>query len=150
VLGARVARRRSDARRAQNYSGRAAVLSRPARPPPYGCFTVPRLELLPALEALLQLLFANLFWVGLWDLLDNTIFPDENSIQMISLARAPRLAPGEPLSARRALSGAALATVVGVLVEVPFMLVVVRAVNRSKDWYERGLTQSPVRPPGIS
>lgn len=47
-------------------------------------------------------------------------------------------------------SGAALATVVGVLVEVPFMLVVVRAVNRSKDWYERGLTQSPVRPPGIS
>ena len=47
-------------------------------------------------------------------------------------------------------SGAALATVVGVLVEVPFMLVVVRAVNHSKDWYERGLTQSPVRPPGIS
>ena len=47
-------------------------------------------------------------------------------------------------------SGAALATVVGVLVEVPFMLVVVHAVNRSKDWYERGLTQSPVRPPGIS
>jgi ACR3 family arsenite transporter len=36
-------------------------------------------------------------------------------------------------------SGAALATVVGVLVEVPFMLVVVHAVNRSKDWYERGL-----------
>ncbi len=47
-------------------------------------------------------------------------------------------------------SGAALATVVGVLVEVPFMLVVVRAVNRSKDWYERGLTQTQVRPPGIS
>ena len=47
-------------------------------------------------------------------------------------------------------SGAALATVVGVLVEVPFMLVVVRAVNHSKDWYERGLTQSPVRPRGIS
>ncbi len=47
-------------------------------------------------------------------------------------------------------SGAALATVVGVLFEVPFMLVVVRAVNRSKDWYERGLTQTQVRPPGIS
>ena len=39
-------------------------------------------------------------------------------------------------------SGAALATVVGVLVEVPFMLVVVHAVNRSKDWYERGLAQT--------
>lgn len=35
-------------------------------------------------------------------------------------------------------SGAALATVVGVLVEVPAMLLVVRIVNASKDWYERG------------
>ena len=34
-------------------------------------------------------------------------------------------------------SGAALATVVGVLVEVPVMLLVVRVVNRSKRWYER-------------
>jgi ACR3 family arsenite transporter len=36
-------------------------------------------------------------------------------------------------------SGAALATVVGVLIEVPVMLSVVAIVNRSKDWYERGL-----------
>ena len=35
-------------------------------------------------------------------------------------------------------SGAALATVVGVLVEVPVMLSVVKIVNRSKAWYERG------------
>ncbi len=34
-------------------------------------------------------------------------------------------------------SGAALATVVGVLVEVPVMLLVVKMVNSSKDWYER-------------
>ena len=34
-------------------------------------------------------------------------------------------------------SGAALATVVGVLIEVPVMLLVVRVVNRSKRWYER-------------
>ncbi|WEN15696.1 ACR3 family arsenite efflux transporter [Rhodanobacter sp. AS-Z3] len=33
-------------------------------------------------------------------------------------------------------SGAALATVVGVLIEVPVMLSVVRIVNRSKQWYE--------------
>jgi ACR3 family arsenite transporter len=33
-------------------------------------------------------------------------------------------------------SGAALATVVGVLIEVPIMLLVVRVVNQSKDWYE--------------
>ncbi|MGN8118453.1 ACR3 family arsenite efflux transporter [Labrys sp. 22185] len=35
-------------------------------------------------------------------------------------------------------SGAALATVVGVLIEVPVMLSVVWIVNRSKPWYERG------------
>ena len=33
-------------------------------------------------------------------------------------------------------SGAALATVVGVLIEVPVMLLVVRVVNSSKAWYE--------------
>ena len=33
-------------------------------------------------------------------------------------------------------SGAALATVVGVLIEVPVMLLVVRIVNSSKGWYE--------------
>jgi ACR3 family arsenite transporter len=33
-------------------------------------------------------------------------------------------------------SGAALATVVGVLIEVPVMLLVVSIVNRSKGWYE--------------
>ncbi|KQX60529.1 MULTISPECIES: hypothetical protein [unclassified Ensifer] len=33
-------------------------------------------------------------------------------------------------------SGAALATVVGVLIEVPVMLSVVWIVNRSRDWYE--------------
>ena len=35
-------------------------------------------------------------------------------------------------------SGAALATVVGVLVEVPVMLSVVHIVNGTKSWYERG------------
>jgi ACR3 family arsenite transporter len=34
-------------------------------------------------------------------------------------------------------SGAALATVVGVLIEVPVMLLVVKVVNGSKEWYER-------------
>ena len=34
-------------------------------------------------------------------------------------------------------SGAALATVVGVLIEVPVMLSVVRIVNASRGWYER-------------
>jgi ACR3 family arsenite transporter len=37
-------------------------------------------------------------------------------------------------------SGAALATVVGVLIEVPVMLSVVKIVNSTKSWYEQGLT----------
>jgi len=35
-------------------------------------------------------------------------------------------------------SGAALATVVGVLIEVPVMLSVVKIVNGTRGWYERG------------
>ena len=38
-------------------------------------------------------------------------------------------------------SGAALATVVGVLIEVPVMLAVVHVVNRSRPWYERGVNR---------
>lgn len=37
-------------------------------------------------------------------------------------------------------SGAALATVVGVLVEVPVMLMAVGIVNHTRAWYEKGLT----------
>jgi ACR3 family arsenite transporter len=36
-------------------------------------------------------------------------------------------------------SGAALATVVGVLIEVPVMLAVVKLVNSSREWYMRGI-----------
>ena len=42
-------------------------------------------------------------------------------------------------------SGAALATVVGVLIEVPVMLTVVAIANRSKGWYERGPAVARVR-----
>jgi ACR3 family arsenite transporter len=37
-------------------------------------------------------------------------------------------------------SGAALATVVGVLIEVPVMLSVVKIVNNTKGWYESGFS----------
>ena len=43
-------------------------------------------------------------------------------------------------------SGAALATVVGVLIEVPVMLSVVWIVNRSKNWYERTAEVGKVQP----
>ena len=51
----------------------------------------PRFRLVPAAEALMGLLFANLFWVGLWDLLDTTIFPFDSSYAMLLLVR--RLLP---------------------------------------------------------
>lgn len=40
-------------------------------------------------------------------------------------------------------SGAALATVVGVLIEVPVMLLAVRLVNKSQRWYERRIGVVP-------
>ncbi len=45
-------------------------------------------------------------------------------------------------------SGAALATVVGVLIEVPVMLTVVWIVNRTKGWYERGAARASMAPVG--
>ena len=39
-------------------------------------------------------------------------------------------------------SGAALATVVGVLIEVPLMLAVVRVVNGTRGWYQAGLARA--------
>jgi ACR3 family arsenite transporter len=44
-------------------------------------------------------------------------------------------------------SGAALATVVGVLIEVPVMLTVVKIANASKRWYETGDAVSKRLPP---
>lgn len=44
-------------------------------------------------------------------------------------------------------SGAALATVVGVLIEVPVMLSVVAIVNASRGWYERGLVGAAAAAP---
>jgi ACR3 family arsenite transporter len=43
-------------------------------------------------------------------------------------------------------SGAALATVVGVLVEVPLMLTVVRVVNDTRDWYDSGASRAAPEP----
>jgi ACR3 family arsenite transporter len=45
-------------------------------------------------------------------------------------------------------SGAALAAVVGVLIEVPVMLSVVKIVNASKNWYERPAALQAEKQPG--
>jgi hypothetical protein len=62
-------------------------------PPAWGCFTSPPFQLRVAAEAMLGMLFANLFWVGLWDLLDNTIFPSDTNGQMLLLVRRRRETP---------------------------------------------------------
>ncbi|WP_363315914.1 hypothetical protein [uncultured Methanosphaera sp.] len=41
-------------------------------------------------------------------------------------------------------SPVALATTVGVLIEVPVMLTLVRIVNNTKDWYNSGLTDKKI------
>ena len=46
-------------------------------------------------------------------------------------------------------SGAALATVVGVLIEVPVMLSVVAIVNASKQWYEAAPNRQPIKAPDL-
>jgi arsenite transporter len=46
-------------------------------------------------------------------------------------------------------SGAALATVVGVLIEVPVMLLVVRVVNATRGWYETGSNTVPRALPSL-
>jgi len=48
------------------------------------------------------------------------------------------LAVGAAISLLGFESGAALATVVSVLIEVPVMLSVVKIVNGTRGWYERG------------
>ena len=51
--------------------------------------------------------------------------------------------PTEKGIGRPAMAYPHTATVVGVLIEVPVMLLVANLVNRSRDWYEQGL-KAPV------
>jgi arsenite transporter len=61
------------------------------------------------------------------------------SLALIGASNFFELAVAAAISLFGFESGAALATVVGVLIEVPVMLLVVRVVNSSKHWYERGV-----------
>jgi ACR3 family arsenite transporter len=57
---------------------------------------------------------------------------------LISASNFFELAVATAISLFGLQSGAALATVVGVLIEVPVMLTLVAIVNRSQGWYESG------------
>jgi ACR3 family arsenite transporter len=97
--------------------------------------TQPRVILLLAVPILIQVLFnsALAYWM-------NRALGESHAIAcpsaLIGASNFFELAVAAAISLFGFHSGAALATVVGVLIEVPVMLLVVRIVNRSKDWYE--------------
>ena len=90
-----------------------------------------------AVPILLQVLFNSALAYGL-----NRALGEQHCVAgpsaLIGASNFFELAVAAAISLFGLHSGAALATVVGVLIEVPVMLLVVRVVNSSKDWYEAG------------
>ncbi len=88
-----------------------------------------------ALPILIQVLFNAALAYGL-----NRMLGERHDIAcpsaLIGASNFFELAVAAAISLFGFTSGAALATVVGVLIEVPVMLLVVRVVNRSRAWYE--------------
>lgn len=90
-----------------------------------------------AVPILLQVLFNSALAYGL-----NRALGEQHCVAgpsaLIGASNFFELAVAAAISLFGLHSGAALATVVGVLIEVPVMLLVVRVVNSSKAWYEAG------------
>ena len=96
----------------------------------------PRIIALLAVPILIQVLFNSALAYGL-----NRAVGESHSVAcpsaLIGASNFFELAVAAAISLFGFHSGAALATVVGVLIEVPVMLLVVSVVNRSKGWYEQ-------------
>ena len=101
----------------------------------------PLIILLLAVPILIQVFFNSALAYGL-----NRAVGEQHNVAcpsaLIGASNFFELAVAAAISLFGFESGAALATVVGVLIEVPVMLLVVRVVNASKGWYERGLSPS--------
>jgi ACR3 family arsenite transporter len=97
----------------------------------------PLIIALLAVPILIQVLFNSALAYGL-----NRVAGEKHNIAcpsaLIGASNFFELAVATAISLFGFESGAALATVVGVLIEVPVMLLVVKVVNASKDWYENG------------
>jgi arsenite transporter len=95
----------------------------------------PLIIALLAVPILIQVLFNSALAYGL-----NRVAREKHSVAcpsaLIGASNFFELAVATAISLFGFESGAALATVVGVLIEVPVMLLVVKVVNASKDWYE--------------
>jgi len=96
----------------------------------------PLIIALLAVPILIQVFFNSALAYGL-----NRLLGEKHSVAcpsaLIGASNFFELAVAAAISLFGFESGAALATVVGVLVEVPVMLAVVAIVNRSRGWYER-------------
>ena len=96
----------------------------------------PLIIVLIAVPILIQVLFnaALAYWL-------NRALGEKHSVAcpsaLIGASNFFELAVAAAVSLFGFESGAALATVVGVLIEVPVMLAVVRVVNSTRSWYER-------------
>ncbi len=101
----------------------------------------PLVIVLLAVPILIQVLFNAALAYGL-----NRLAGEQHAIAcpsaLIGASNFFELAVAAAISLFGFASGAALATVVGVLVEVPVMLLVVRLVNSTRAWYERGPRQA--------
>ena len=99
----------------------------------------PRVIALLAVPILIQVLFNSglAYWL-------NRVLGEKHNVAcpsaLIGASNFFELAVAAAISLFGFHSGAALATVVGVLIEVPVMLFVVNIVNRSKSWYEHAGT----------
>jgi ACR3 family arsenite transporter len=95
----------------------------------------PLIIALLAVPILIQVLFNSTLAYGL-----NRVAGEKHTVAgpsaLIGASNFFELAVATAISLFGFESGAALATVVGVLIEVPVMLLVVRIVNASKHWYE--------------
>ena len=96
----------------------------------------PRIIAILALPILIQVVFNSAFAYWL-----NRQLGEQHNVAcpsaLIGASNFFELAVATAISLFGFHSGAALATVVGVLIEVPLMLCVVNVVNRSKAWYEQ-------------
>jgi ACR3 family arsenite transporter len=97
----------------------------------------PLIIALLAVPILIQVLFNSALAYGLNRMVGETHAVAGPSA-LIGASNFFELAVAAAISLYGFQSGAALATVVGVLIEVPVMLSVVAVVNASKAWYERG------------
>jgi len=99
----------------------------------------PLIIALLAVPILIQVLFnsALAYWL-------NRYLGEQHSVAcpsaLIGASNFFELAVAAAISLFGFQSGAALATVVGVLIEVPVMLLVVKIVNQTKGWYEAGIS----------